>query len=252
MKFKDVPQRGSRGKVTASRNRFGNFQRERVSPEHPSTAAQHGVWENMAELSWLWNRLSEEQWAGWRKLARQVYSRPNMGDSAPLDASQVFKKLNRVLATCGRPPLFDAPPLPQFGPNPVVGFNIRILNGSLAFRLLISPTVPWDARPPQEDIMVYAWTPCNGPVEKPRNWAFLGLAPAPMKGECDIRTLYLRKLKDWRKLADRKYHVPLPGSRIFLRVWQQINGWENESGQLITSARVPAGGFSVPGERSFC
>jgi len=252
MKFQDVPQRGSKGNTTASRNRFSDFHRERVSPVHPRTAAQHGVWENMSDLSWLWNQLDEERWAEWRRLAPHVLSRPSTGKSAALDACQVFKKLNRVLATCGRPPLLEAPPLPQFGPNPVAGFQIRILNRRLVFKLLVSPAVPWDARPPQEDVMVYGWTPCNAAVEKPRNWAFLGLAPAPVRGECDITELYLRKLKEWRKLKNRKYHVPLPGSRIFIRVWQQINGWENESRQLITSYRVPLGKFSLPGEGSFC
>jgi hypothetical protein len=142
MKFQDVPQRGSKGNTTASRNRFSDFHCERVSPVHPRTAAQHGVWENMADLSWLWNHLDEERWAGWRRLAPHVLSRPSTGNPAALDACQVFK--------------------------------------------------------------------------------------------------------------NRKYHVPLPGSRIFIRVWQQINGWENESRQLIASYRVPLGKFSLPGEGSFC
>jgi hypothetical protein len=76
MKFRDVPQSGSRGNTVASRNCFGPFQRERVSPDHPGTAAQQGVWGSMAEVSWLWNHLPEEQWPAWRKLALQVRSRP--------------------------------------------------------------------------------------------------------------------------------------------------------------------------------
>jgi hypothetical protein len=250
MKFRDVPQSGSRGGTTASHNRFGPFQRGRVIPVQPRTAAQHGVWENMADLSWLWNQLTEEQWAAWRLLAPHVLSRSKMGKRFPLDACQVFKKLNRVLATCGRPPLFDPPPLPQFGRNPVEGFEIRILNSRLAFMLKLSPKISWEARSPLEDLMLYGWVPCNPSVERSRNWAFLGLLPPPVRGEIDITDLYLAKLKQWRKLRDGKYHLPLPGSRIFVRVWQQINGWENELGRLITSSRVPVGKFSVPGERS--
>ena len=102
MKFHDVPQRGARGKIVASRNRFGPFQRERVNPHHPGTAAQRAVWNNMTDVSWLWNHLPEKQWPDWQKLAVQVPSRPNLGRSAPLDAAQLFKKINRVLATCGQ------------------------------------------------------------------------------------------------------------------------------------------------------
>jgi hypothetical protein len=242
MKFRDDPQSGSRGNTVASRNRFGPFQRERVSPDHPGTAAQQGVWGSMAELSWLWNHLPEEQWPAWRKLALQVRSRPNMGNSAPLDAAQLFKKINRVLATCGREPLIVPPPLPEFGPNPVEGFEVRAAKDRLVFKLRVSRNVRWEARPPLEDIMVYAWAPCNPPVEKPRNWAFLGILPAPRRGESDITELYLRKLKEWRKLQDRKYHVPLEGSRVFVRAWQQTNGWENESAKFLASALVPVGG----------
>ena len=63
--------------------------------------------------------------------------------------------------------------------------------------------------------MVYGWVPCNPPVEKPRNWAFLGLLPAPVRGESDITELFLRKLEEWRQLQDKKYHVPLNR-----RVWR--------------------------------
>jgi hypothetical protein len=194
--------------------------------------------------------LPEEQWPAWQKLAVQVPSRPNLGHSAPLDAAQLFKKINRVLATCGRQPLFDPPPLPNFGPNPVEGFVVRYARGSMAFKLTVSPKVSWDARPPLEDLMVYAWAPCNPPVQMPRNWSFLGLLPAPVRGESDITKLYLRKLEEWRKLKNRKYHVPLEGSRIFVRVWQQMNGWENQSGMFRASAIVRLPGRSDAGKRT--
>ena len=60
----------------------------------------------------------------------------------------------------------------------------------------------------------------------------------------DITRLYLKKLKEWRKLKDKAYHIPLEGSRIFIRVWQQVNGWENELGMFRGNALAPgqAGG----------
>jgi hypothetical protein len=61
MKIYDIPQRGARGNVVASRNRFGQYQRARVSPDQPGTAAQRGVWGNMPTLSRLWNELAEER-----------------------------------------------------------------------------------------------------------------------------------------------------------------------------------------------
>ena len=57
MRFQDVPQKGLRGKVAASRNRFGPYQKAFVPPNQPGTPAQRAVRGNMAELSWLWNEL---------------------------------------------------------------------------------------------------------------------------------------------------------------------------------------------------
>lgn len=57
MRFQDAPQKGKRGKVVASRNRFGPYQKAFVPPDQPGTPAQRAVRGNMAELSWLWNEL---------------------------------------------------------------------------------------------------------------------------------------------------------------------------------------------------
>ena len=51
MRVMDVPQKGKRGKVVASRNRFGQYQKQFVPPKQPGTAAQRGVWRNMIEFS---------------------------------------------------------------------------------------------------------------------------------------------------------------------------------------------------------
>jgi hypothetical protein len=242
MRVADVPQRGSRGGVVASRNRFGQFQRERVAPDQPGTAAQRASWENMTDLSRLWNELSEERWAAWRRLAAEVHSRPKLSQSGPLDGCQLFKKLNRVLATCGREPLLDPPPRPAFDPNPVVGFTIRNGKRGPLFKLRLSPRAAATPSPAMGDIMVFGWAPFNAGVGKNDIYAFLGLLPPPAEGESDITDEYLEKLKQWRKLKNKRYHIPLEGSRVFIRVWQQVNGWENEVGMFRASARVPADG----------
>jgi hypothetical protein len=250
MKSIDVPQKGKRGRVVASRNHFGPYLKEFVSPQQPGTASQRGVWGNMTELSWMWNELGDERRAPWRRLASQVHCRPNLGKSASLDGAQLFKKLNTVLRTCGRELLLDAPSLPSFGPNPVVGFAIRQARGGITLKVKLSRDVRWEDRPALEDLMVYAWVPCNAGVDKNGLYVFLGLLPAPVRGESDITKLYLMKLKEWRKLKDKRYHIPLEGSRIFIRVWQQVNGFENERWMFLANALVPRPGCpSWPGKK---
>ncbi len=194
----------------------------------------------MTDLSLLWNRLGQPRWKAWRELAASVRSRPSLNQSGLLDGCQLFKKLNRVLATCGREPLLDPPPLPDFGPNPVVGFTIRDTRRGLAFMLQLSSRASQEPFPAQGDLMVYSWAPFNPGADKNDLYAFIGLPPPPVHGESEITNLYLEKLNQWRKLKPKRYHIPLEGSRIFIRVWHQINGWVHEVGMFQTSALVPA------------
>jgi len=233
MKVAEGPQRGKRGKIIASRNRSGQYQREASPHKNHRTPAQKRVRVTMSDLVHLWNQITEAQRAAWRVLAREVHSRPWMGKFGKLDGPLLFKKLNTVLATCERDLLLDPPPLPKFGPNPVTGFEITEGAEGPVLKLKLREA-------PLADLMVYAWAPRNAGVDHNHHYAFLGLLPAPVRGESDITKLYLKKLEAWRKLKDQSYHLPLAGSRIFLRVWQQVNGWENEVGMFQANTLVPA------------
>jgi hypothetical protein len=252
MKRLKKDESGALGDMIISRNRFGEYAKKRVSPKHPRTAPQLGVWGNMKDLSRLWNRLKPEQRVAWRRLAPKVRSRRRLGQDGPLDGRQLFIKLNRVLATCGREPLFDPPPLPEFGRNPVKGFAIREGKDGVVLKLEVSREVRWEARPPLEDIMVFGWAPRNAGVEKNTNYAFLGLLGPPEGGESEITGMYMKKLKKWRRLKDKRYHVAWEGSRVFIRAWQQVNGWEDKlwrfEGSDYVPARKAAGGGKSEGE----
>jgi hypothetical protein len=196
----------------------------------------------MTYLSWLWNHLTEPERAAWRARGREVRSRPSLGQSGLLDGCQLFKKINCVLATCGRPPRHDPPPLPVFGPNPVEGFVITVGKRGPVFTLPLSQVAPADAAIAREDLMVFGWAPCHAGVEKNDLFAFLGLLRAPGREAADISKLYLKKLAEWRELEAKRYHVPLEGSKVFIQVCQQVDGWKNELGMFRGSALVPPNG----------
>jgi hypothetical protein len=233
MKTRKKEERGALGHTVASRNRFGEYIRERVIPYNVSTPARRRVWGIMAALSDLWNRITEEQRDGWYRLAEKVHSRPRLAQSGRLDGRLLFLKLNTVLATCGHPPLIDAPPPPQFGDNPVRGFAISEARRRLRIKLLVSEA-------PVEEIMVFASPPCAPGKRATTDYAFIGLLPAAEAGESDITELYLAKLKEWRKLKYWKYHIPLRGAKVFVRAVQHVNGWENQLWRFESRAFVPA------------
>jgi hypothetical protein len=37
--------------------------------------------------------------------------------------------------------------------------------------------------------------------------------------------------------------VPLEGAKVFIRVWQQVNAWENQLGRFCGRAFVPVEGL---------
>ena len=63
--------------------------------------------------------------------------------------------------------------------------------------------------------------------------------PAPNEGISHFTRLYLKKLKELKKLK-RYRHVTLAGSRVFIRAVQQVNGWENKRYMFASSAVIPA------------
>jgi hypothetical protein len=232
MKTLAGPQSGARGDEVASRNRSGQFLRQRVSPKNPRTAAQRRVRKYMRTFSRLWNKITEPQRVAWCAGACEVLSRPKLGKPRPLDGQKFFNKINTVLAICGREPLLEPPPRPEFGPNPVIALTATNGPGGIALMLSLSKT-------PAEDIMLFASPPCNAGRSYCSNFSFIGLLPATNEGISHIIRLYLRKLKELKKLK-RYRHVTLAGSRVFIRAVQQVNGWENRRHMFAGSVVIPA------------
>ena len=233
MRTVDGPRSGKRGQVVASRNRFGQYERAQGAQQAGGTPARWRVWQNMSDFSRLWNRLTEEQRAGWRRLAEQHHSHRRLGQSGKLDGQKLLNKLNLVLATCGREPLLDATPCGPFKPNPVIAIRISSIDDRFELNLKMHST-------PAEDIMVFASPPCNAGRAYCSIFSFIGLLPAALESESTMTKQYLKKLKQWRVLTDQRYHVPLAGARVFIRAIQQVNGWDNELGTFQGSALVPA------------
>jgi len=232
MKTPKKNQRGALGNIVASHNRFGDYDRDRVSPKQQFTPATERTWGNMTDLSDLWNEITEEQREGWWRLAVQVHSRTKVGQHGKLDGRLLFLKLNRVLATCGYPPLLDAPPLPRFTPNPVQAFSITRDRDGVVFKLKVAQT-------PVEDIMLFASPPRNPGRRYNSDYAFIGLLSPPDDGECEFTDQYLKKLLEWRRFKDKKYHRPLDGAKVFIQAVQQVNGWESDVMMFVRAAVVP-------------
>ena len=209
MKAFDIPKSGKRGSVVAFKSRFGQCEREHTPSQKPRTAAQRRSQSDFGAASARWNYLTEDQRKAWRDYGRKVRSHPQGGQSGRLTGQMLYTAINRNQAALGLPPLDYPPERPEFGPNPVVGFRITVQRGRLALKLTVS-------KAPAAHILVFASAPFNQGREYCDKFRYLGPLPAPVRGESDITALYLSI-----------QGMPWPGSKIFLRIVQQVNGWRD-------------------------
>jgi hypothetical protein len=102
----------ARGKLNGSvfsRNTYGAYMRQKVSPIQPRTARQQEVRQRMAQIASQWRELTQTQRDGWNSLAQQVTRINVFGDNVPLSGFNLYGKLNRNILEAGGTLLSDAP-----------------------------------------------------------------------------------------------------------------------------------------------
>jgi hypothetical protein len=105
--------------------------------------------------------------------------------------------------------------------NPRVTLHIKGTAKGPTLKLRVSET-------PTEDIMVFASPPWKAGRTYCGDYRFLGLLPASVKGWSDITRLYIKK-----------FGVPPPNTRVFIRTWLEVDGWEDRGQVQLTTALVP-------------
>ena len=214
MKELDIPKSGKRGNTVAFRTRYGQCEREHVQPKDPLTEAQRQWREDMGKVSAAWATISEEQRLAWNASGSRVRKRDKLGRRYSLTGQAHFVGINSARVRIGREMLLDPPQPVLFGLNPVEKLIIKVTGGRLTLKLSV-------CEPITADIMVFGSVPSSPGRMKCRQVTYLGLLPAPVRGLCDITKLY-------REM----FGMPPIGSRVFIRVRQQLNGWESGDDDL--------------------
>ncbi len=104
--------RGSIAGQVHSRNTYGNYVRQKVSPVQPRTARQLEVRELFSTLSRMYStQLTDEEQEAWRQAAASNPVRDVFGDSISLTGINLFNRLNSLRLLMGQQPLRTPPPL---------------------------------------------------------------------------------------------------------------------------------------------
>jgi hypothetical protein len=221
MKILDIPQSGKRGLNVSQAGQFGQISRALAIPSNPRTPAQMTTRGILTKVSARWRALLETQRAAWMAAAKEAKSSSRLGQSGTLSGFLLFTKINCTLAQFGQAQVEAPPDHPQFPDLAAQNFVITNTAGVIALKL----TCPTD---PGDNTIVRGSTPVSQGRESYPSFRVLGMCPAAVAGSADITGLYTAR-----------YGVPPVGKKVFVRVNQFVDGWEDLP--VTFSAIVPAG-----------
>jgi hypothetical protein len=136
MKKLDVPQSGSQASTTASRNRFGQYDRTRAIPINPNSTRQSLARSRLSELSVAWRALSSAERIAWNEYGASHPRTDSLGQTVYPTGHQSFVGVNSALVNAGLPQT-TVPPVDVDLPAPELTLTI---NDTPTFTVAFAPT----------------------------------------------------------------------------------------------------------------
>ena len=220
MKILDIPQSGKRGLYVSQKSRNGQISRALVIPTNPETDAQLRIRSFLRSVASKWSTLTQAQRDAWTAEASQHQSKARLGQSGPLTGFQLYAKINCSLLVVGGTAVSAPPAAPNFGILPVSGLTITNAAGVITLKLTTT-----DA--PADGTMLWGAKPCSQGINTARGVVFLGTLDSPVNDAIDITAAYTAR-----------YGSPAVGKKVFVKVNQNVYGWEDIPRQFW--AIVPA------------
>lgn len=132
--------RGKEAGVIFSRNAYGSYMKQKVTPVNPQTSHQSTQRGLMGNLAQAWAGLSVAERAGWNNLGEQVTRVNVFGDTTYYTGFTIFMRLNRNIQAAGGSVVDVAPTVDTPAPATVTSLTCAVTGPSMS--LEFSPTVP--------------------------------------------------------------------------------------------------------------
>jgi hypothetical protein len=215
MKQLNVPQSGSLGATTASRNSSGQYLRARAMPTQPRTASQVNQRARLTAASAGWRGLTQAQIAAWNAFAQSFTVVNSLGTAIHLTGAQCYIKVNTVNALNGDANVVLPPALPAFLANTCTGIT------AVAATPLIS--IQGTAPAAGTKFMVFASPQLSPGVSFNGNYRYMQTSQTFTAGAMSIQTAYAAK-----------YGALIVGKKIFVKVVQSQAGMQ-DNGTLFAT-----------------
>lgn len=111
MKFLGEARSGSYQGITSSRNRFGQYVRNRSIPVNPNSTAQTAVRARMSNNAAAWRALTSIQMEGWISLGASITRNDALGQTYTLTGFAAYCMINNNNAAAGNALVATAPAL---------------------------------------------------------------------------------------------------------------------------------------------
>lgn len=171
-----------------SKNRFGNYMRNKTTPVNPQTTYQQNARSILAALSQAWAGITQAQRNGWRALAETLPFTDIFGDPKTLSGQMLYVKLNTNLLKIGESEIADAPLKEAV---PFISQTAITVTSAASALTALTVTISPGTVPAGFGVAVYATPAINPGVAFVKNqFRFLGIAGAPAAGVLTLTTLW--------------------------------------------------------------
>lgn len=133
MKFLGEPRSGSYAGQTSSRNRFGQYVRNRSTPVNPNSVPQGNVRARLSNNAAAWRALTDTQREGWISLGLSITRTDSLGQTYNLTGFQAYCLINNNNLAAGSAIVSAAPALVDPGTLLTVTVTLSAAAFSVAY-----------------------------------------------------------------------------------------------------------------------
>lgn len=206
MKYLGNPQSGSARNDTASRNRFGQYLRNRASPVQPRTPAQLAQRARMSTNAAGWRALTDAQRAGWLSLGTSISRNDALGQAYTLNGFMAYCSVNNNNLSAGQGIVSAAPAIVT--PPDLLTATITLT--AVAF------SVAYTATPLAAGVQLFIFVSpqVSSGVSFQADYRLLTVTAAAAASPANILAAYTAK-----------FGVPVVGNRIFMKLQTYKGGF---------------------------
>lgn len=209
-----------------SKNRYGSYVRNKVTPVNPQTSFQQAARQVLGNLSSSFRDLSLQAIKAWNSKAKEFPFTDIFGDTRHLTGQTLFVKLNANLEKIGLPRVTEAPSPTGFPVLELVKVDIAI--DSIADLTLVDFEVSPKVIPAGFSLVAYATPPLSKSRSFVKNeYRFMGAVTPSAAGIADISTPYIARFGD-----------PIVGENVHIKIALIANDTGQQSVPLDMSGIV--------------